>query len=97
MFAKTPSKSTMQNLAYARSDGRVSAPTPTALDGLEDLTPEVLCNVGHVADGVAMREEVPAAGAVAVVVEPRAEDEIGCDTEEETSECQRRLSKVVDD
>lgn len=31
-----------------------------------------------------MREEVPAAGAVAVVVEPRAEDEVRCNAEEET-------------
>lgn len=31
-----------------------------------------------------MREEIPPAGAVAVVVEPGAEDEVCCDAEEET-------------
>lgn len=31
-----------------------------------------------------MREEVPAPGAVAVVVEPGAEDEVGGDAEEDT-------------
>lgn len=30
-----------------------------------------------------MREEIPTTGAVAVVVEPRAEDEVGSDAEEE--------------
>ena len=42
--------------------------------------------VRDVTKGIAMREEVPAPGAVAVVVEPGAEDEVGGDAEEEGSE-----------
>lgn len=80
MFAQTPPESTMQDRAYTRSDGRVPAPTPTTLDGLEDLTPKVLRNVWHVADGIAVRKKVPAASTVAVVVEPRAKDEVGRNT-----------------
>jgi hypothetical protein len=44
----------------------------------------VLEEIGHVPDGVAVREKIPASGTVAVVVEPRAEDEVGSGTEEET-------------
>ena len=54
----------------------ITAPVPAPLNGLKDLAAEVFGNVRHIADGVAMREQVPAAGAVAVVIEPRAEDEV---------------------
>ena len=70
---------------FSRSNSRITAPTPTPLHRLENLTPKVLSDVGHVADGVAVGEQVPAAGAVAVVVEPGAENEVGCDAEEEAS------------
>lgn len=48
------------------------------MHGVEDAAGPVLDEVGDVADGVAVGEEVPTAGAVAVVVEPGAEDEVGC-------------------
>jgi hypothetical protein len=54
----------------------VATPAPAPLNGLEDLAAEVLSNVRNVADGITVREQVPTAGAVAVVVEPRAEDEV---------------------
>lgn len=41
--------------------------------------------VGDVAEGIAVWEEVPATGTVAVVVEPGAEDEVGGDAEEDTA------------
>lgn len=41
-------------------------------------------NIRDVTDGVAVRKKVPAARAVAVIVEPRAEDEVGGDTQEES-------------
>lgn len=65
-------------------DCRVAAPTAAALDRVEHPADPVLEQVGHVAEGVAVREQVPAAGAVASVVEPGAEDEVGCDGEEES-------------
>ena len=64
-------------------DGRVAAPTAAALDRVEHPADPVLQQVGHVAEGVAVREQVPAAGAVARVVEPGAEDEVRCDGEKE--------------
>lgn len=86
MFAVTPLSSTKckEKRTHAHLDGRVPAPTPAALHSLEDLTPKVLCNVRNVADSITVRKEIPAAGAVAVVVEPGAEDEVGCNAEEET-------------
>lgn len=40
--------------------------------------------VWDVAEGITVREEIPATGAVAVVVEPGAEDQVGGDAEEDT-------------
>jgi hypothetical protein len=68
---------------FSRSNSRITAPTPTPLHRLEDLAPKVLGDVGHIADGVAVGQKVPAAGAVAVVVEPGAKDEVGCNAKEE--------------
>jgi hypothetical protein len=44
----------------------------------------VLEEIGHVPDRVAVREKIPATGPVAVIVEPRAEDEVCSGAEEET-------------
>lgn len=68
-----------------RSDGTITTPTATALDGIDDAAHPVLQEVGDVADGVAVGEEVPAAGAVAVVVEPGAEYQVSCCCEEEAA------------
>lgn len=48
------------------------------------MTDPVLEDIGDIADGVTMREEIPPTGAVAIVVEPGAEDEVGGDAEEDT-------------
>lgn len=52
------------------SDGTVTASTARALYDIHDLAPDILDDVGNVADGVTMGKQIPAAGAVAVVVEP---------------------------
>jgi hypothetical protein len=83
-FAKLHLKPKGTHQRHAYSDGSIATPTPATLHSLEDLTSKVLCNVRYIADSVAVRKEIPAAGAVAVVIEPGAEDEVGCDTEEET-------------
>lgn len=54
------------------------------MQSIDHPTEPVLEEVGDIANGVAVREEIPAAGAVAVVVEPRAKDEVGSDAEEGT-------------
>jgi hypothetical protein len=54
------------------------------LQSIDHTTEPVLEDVGDIADGVTMREQVPATGAVTVVVEPGAEDEVGSDDEEGT-------------
>jgi hypothetical protein len=78
-----PSPDALHDLSkhkLARIDGClyscITAPAPASLNGLEDLAAEVLSNIRNVADGITVREQVPTAGAVAVVVEPRAEDEV---------------------
>lgn len=55
------------------------------MQGVEHPLNPVLEDIWNVAQGVTVREKVPAAGAVAVVVQPRAEDEVCGDGEEETS------------
>jgi hypothetical protein len=52
----------------------VAAPTPPTRDRTNDPPRPVLEQIRQVSDRVAVREEVPAAGTVAVVVEPGAED-----------------------
>lgn len=63
--------------------GAVASSAARPLDCVNDLSAEIFQDVGQVADGVTVREEVPAAGAVAVVVEPGAEDEVGGGGKEE--------------
>lgn len=55
------------------------------LHRINDPASKVLEQIGNIPDGVTVRKEVPAAGAVAVVIEPRAEDEVGGDKEEEAA------------
>jgi hypothetical protein len=55
------------------------------LDTVEDPTEPVLHQIGDVADGVAVRQKVPATSAISVVVEPRAEDQVRGDAEEDTA------------
>lgn len=54
------------------------------MQSIDHTTEPVLEEVRDIADGVAVGEEIPATGAVTVVVEPGAEDEIGSDAEEGT-------------
>lgn len=72
-------------------DGTITTPTPTALHRVNDAPHPVFQEVGDISDGVAVRQEVPTAGAIAVVVEPGAEDQVGSRCEEEaTIVCQYR-------
>jgi len=65
------------------SHSTIPTPTSRGLHRTNDLPPKVLKDIRNIADRVAVRKEVPAAGAVAVVVEPGAEDEVGSGREEE--------------
>lgn len=63
---------------------RVHTTTPAQIPGTAEYTPSPLLEqIRHVADGVTVRQQIPASCAVAVVVEPAAEDEIGGYAEEE--------------
>jgi hypothetical protein len=80
---KHPSPDALYDLSkhkLARTDAClyscIATPAPAPLNGLEDLAAKIFSNVGNVTDGITVREQVPATGAVAVVVEPRAEDEV---------------------
>lgn len=66
--------------------GAVTPATTRALNRVDDLAPKVLENIGDVADRVAVGEEVPSASAVAVIVEPGAENEVGGGNEKQTGE-----------
>ena len=81
-----PQKKRVATAKMQRSDSGVTTPTPATLYGLEDFAPKVLRNVRYVADSVAVRKQVPATSAVTVVVQPRAKDEVSCDTKEETGD-----------
>jgi hypothetical protein len=56
------------------------------LQGIDHTTEPVLEEVRDIADGVTVREKVPATGAVTVVVEPGTKDEVGSDAEEGTEQ-----------
>lgn len=71
----TPGAVKMNSFCY-RSDSAIASATASALDGVEHPARPVLEEVGNVAQSVAVGEEVPASCAVAVVVEPRAEDQV---------------------
>jgi hypothetical protein len=67
-------------------DGTVAAPTPGPLHRVEHATCPVLDEVRNVAQGVAVREEIPSTCTVAAVVEPRPEDKVGSDAQKGTTE-----------
>lgn len=75
--------------ARAYSNSAVTTSRSTASECIDHRSAPVLDEVGNVADGVSVGKKVPASSAVAVVVEPRAEDQVGCDEQEETA---RRVS-----
>lgn len=62
---------------------RVPPPTPAALHRIEHPPDPILEQVWNVAERVRVREQIPAAGAIPVVVEPRPKDEIRRDGEED--------------
>lgn len=62
----------------------VTTPRARSLKSIDHATDPVLEKVRELTDSVAVWEEVPATGTVAVVVKPWAEDEVGSDAEEGT-------------
>lgn len=63
----------------------IATSRPCPLEGVHHPSEPVLHNVRHISDCVAVREEIPSPGTVAVVVEPGAEDEVRGGAEEETA------------
>jgi hypothetical protein len=55
------------------------------LHGVEDPTSPVLEKIRNVTDRVTVRNEVPASGTIAVIVQPGAKDQIGGNPEENTA------------
>lgn len=75
-----------ENVHYVKMQdlhGAVPASRATALHGTGDAAAKVLDQVGQVAERVAVGHGVPASGAVALVVEPAAEDEVRSDAQED--------------
>lgn len=72
---------------FLRSDSTVAPATSAPLYRVKHPPSPVLEQVRDVADSVAVGDEVPASGPVAVVVEPRAEDEVGRGSEEDAGFC----------
>ena len=64
-------------------DRTVTTPASTSLNSVECSPKPVLEQVRNVADRVTMGQEIPTASTVAVVVEPRAEDEVRCGAEKD--------------
>ena len=62
----------------------IATSRPCPLEGVHHPSEPVLHNVRHVPNGVAVREEIPSPGTVAVIVEPGAEDEVRGGAEEKT-------------
>lgn len=80
----SPSQSSLVSLSRPPSNRRVPTPGPGALDRVQHPPHPVLEQVGDVPDGVAVGEQVPAPGPVAVVVEPAPKDQVGRRGEEDT-------------
>ena len=66
------------------SNSTVSTPAARTLDRIHNLAPQILDDVWDIANSVAVGEKVPAAGAIAVVVEPGTEDKVCRGGEKET-------------
>lgn len=71
-------------------DGTVTSAATGALDRVQHTPRPIFHEVWHVANGVTVRDQVPAPSAVAVVVEPRPKYQIRSDTQEGTA---ARVSK----
>ena len=67
------------------SDGTIPASRSAALERVDHSAEPVLENIWNVTNGIAVWKEVPATGTVAIIVEPRAENEVCSDAKEETS------------
>ena len=65
-----------------RSNRRVPASAPRALHRVQHPPNDVPQQVRDIPNQVAMRQQIPSACAIPVVVEPRPKDEVGCDGEE---------------
>lgn len=62
----------------------VAPSTSATLYCIENPSHPVLEQIGDVSNGIAMWEKIPASSAVAIVVQPRAEDKVGRGGEEGT-------------
>lgn len=72
---------------YLRSlDGAISSPAASALYCVQHPACPVFEKVGNVAESVAMGEQIPTPCAVAVVIKPRAENEVCRDAKEDATE-----------
>lgn len=67
------------------SDSTVTTARASTLHGTNDGLSPVLYGIGKISDGITVRDEIPAACTVAVVVEPRTEDEVGGNEHEKTA------------
>jgi hypothetical protein len=61
----------------------IPSSTPPTGHRTDHFSRPVLEQIWDISDGVAVGEEIPTSGAVAVVVEPRSEDQVGGYTEKE--------------
>lgn len=73
------------NKGYIILYSGISSPCPGSLQRVDDPAHPILEDVRNVTNRVGVRKQVPAAGTVAVVVEPGAEDEVGRDGKEDTT------------
>lgn len=63
----------------------VTASGPRSLERVDHPTEPILEDIRNIPDSVAVREEIPSPGAVAVIIKPGAKDKVGSDAEEETA------------
>lgn len=64
---------------------RIASPGSGALHRVHHPPSPVLEEVGNVSQCITVRQQVPAPRAVAVVIEPGAEDEVRCRTQKDTA------------
>lgn len=70
------------SLTFIPSYCRVAAPGTSALYRVENPPRPVLEEVGNIAYSVAVRQQIPSAGTITVVVEPRPKDQVRSSTKE---------------
>lgn len=66
------------------SNSTVSTPTAWTLNSICNLAAQIFDYIGNIANRVAVGQEIPTAGTVAVVVKPGPEDEVCCGCEEKS-------------